>query len=114
MPIAFSYSPSSPQAPDHKPEFSDLRPSEILSRTLQSKAFIPYTMSFKPYVLAPTTGIPRNAYGVEQFALRAARLTVPLLLTTGRNDGKGFFTTHLLPSITLGRFFPAIKLDTFN
>ena len=99
MPIAFSSSPSSPQAPDHKPEFSDLKPSEILSRTLQSKAFIPYTVSFQPYVLAPTTGIPRNAYGVEQFALRAARLTVPLLLTTGRNDGKGFFTTHPQPSI---------------
>jgi hypothetical protein len=30
-------------------------------------------------------------YAVDQFELRAARLTVPLLLTTGRDDGMGGF-----------------------
>ena len=39
--------------------------------------------------LAPTSG--DNAYGLQQFALRANRLTIPLLLTAGRGDGMGGF-----------------------
>jgi|TARA_B100001142_G_scaffold235143_1_gene233524 hypothetical protein len=35
--------------------------------------------------LAPTVG--DIEYGEEQFALRAHRLTTPLLMTAGRNDG---------------------------
>jgi len=29
------------------------------------------------------------AYGKEQFALRANKLTIPMLLTAGRDDGMG-------------------------
>jgi hypothetical protein len=37
--------------------------------------------------VAPTSG--DTPYGNEQFALRADRLTVPMLITAGRNDGMG-------------------------
>jgi len=43
----------------------------------------------RPYIMAvaPTSG--DTPYGNEQFALRADRLTVPMLITAGRNDGMG-------------------------
>lgn len=43
--------------------------------------------------LAPTTG--DTPYGDEQFDLRAKRLTVPLLLTSGRDDDMGGFEVRL-------------------